>query len=213
MLRKQATGSPCLESELRDVYNKRAQIEYRIFDGRDANSLIEIFNRRCKYEDDFYYAFELDVNNCLVSFFWRDKQMLEDYIFFGDLVAFDTTYRTNKYDMICASFVGINHHAMNVMFGCEFFINERMESFVWLFNTFLKSVGWKHPVTVMTDQAFSMAAAIKIVVSLARHRLCCWHIIENSRKHIGALRISGGFTKIFNRVLMQCDIKDEFEEI
>jgi len=47
--------------------------------------------------------------------------MLEDYTLFGDLVVFDTTYRTNKYDMICAPFIGVNNYAMNVMFGCSFF--------------------------------------------------------------------------------------------
>ena len=61
------------------------------------------------------------MNNYLVSFFWRDKQMLEDCIFFGDFVVFDTTYRTNKNDMICTPFVWMNHHAMNFMFGCGFF--------------------------------------------------------------------------------------------
>ena len=63
VLKKQAMDSPCLGYELKDVYDKAAQIEHRRFDGRDANSLIEILNRRCKYEDDFYYTFELDVNN------------------------------------------------------------------------------------------------------------------------------------------------------
>jgi len=30
----------------------------KIFDGRDAHSLIEIFNRHLQYEDDFFSAFE-----------------------------------------------------------------------------------------------------------------------------------------------------------
>ena len=124
---------------------------------------------------------------------------------------FDTTYRTNKYDMICAPFVGMNHHSQNVMFGCGFLMNEMIESFVWLFKTFLKSMRGKHPITVMTDQAFFMASAIKSVFPLARHRLCCWHIIENSRKHIGRLRSCEGFTKIFNRVLLDCDTVEEFQ--
>ena len=71
----------------------------------------------------------------------------------------------------------------------------------------------KHPVTIITDQAFFMAAVIKMVFPLTHHRLCCWQIIENSRKHIGALRTNEGFTKMFSRVLMQCDTADEFEEI
>jgi len=82
----------------------------------------------------------------------------------------------------------MNHHAMNDMFGCRFFMNERIESYAWLFNTFFKTVGCKHSVTVMTDQAFSMVVVIKMVFLLARHRLCCSHIIEKLRKHIGSLR-------------------------
>jgi len=70
----------------------------------------------------------------------------------------------------------------------------------------------KHPFTIMTNQAFSMVVAIKVVFSLICQMLCCWHIIENSKKYIGALRTSEGFTKIFNRVLIHYDTKDEFEE-
>jgi len=69
VLKKQAGRSLCLGYGLRDMYNKLAECENRRFDGRDANSLIEIFNRRLKYEDDFFFAFELDANNSLVSFF------------------------------------------------------------------------------------------------------------------------------------------------
>jgi len=42
----------------------------------------------------------------------------------------------------------------------------------------------------MTNQAFSMTAVIKEVFPLARYKLYCGHIIENSRKNIGALRSS-----------------------
>ena len=158
---------------LRDVYNKLSQLKDRTFDGGNTHLLIEIFNRRLKYEDDFFSAFERNASNYLVSFFWRDKQMLDDYALFGDLVVFDTMYRMNKYDMICAPFVGMNHHSKNVMFGGGFFISEKIGSFVWLFQKFLKSMGGKHPITVMIDQAFYMTSAIKLVFPLARHRSYC----------------------------------------
>jgi len=66
------------------------------------------------------------MNNCVVSFLWRYKQILKDCTLVRDLMVFDTTYCTNKYDMICAPFVGMNHHAMNVVFGCRFLINEKI---------------------------------------------------------------------------------------
>jgi len=122
---KQAGGSHCLGYGLTDVYNKFARFQNRKFDGGDANSLIEIFNRRCKYEDDFHFATELDENNCVVSFCWRDKQFLEDHMLFGDLVVFDTKYRTNKYNMICAPFITMNH-PMNAIFCCGFFMNNKI---------------------------------------------------------------------------------------
>ncbi|RYR78227.1 hypothetical protein Ahy_A01g002960 isoform B [Arachis hypogaea] len=32
------------------------------------------------------------------------------YEYFGDVVSFDTTYNTNKYNLVFCSFVGVNHH-------------------------------------------------------------------------------------------------------
>ena len=43
-----------------------------------------------------------------------------DYLLFGDLLVFDMTYRTNRYEMIYAPFVCMNHHAKNVMVRCGF---------------------------------------------------------------------------------------------
>ena len=137
--------------------------------------------------------------------------MLDDYKLFGDLVVFDTTYRTNKYDIICAPFIGMNHHSKNGMFGCGFLLNEKIDSLIWLFHTFLKSMRHKHPITIMTNQVFSMAAAIQEVFPQTCHRLCYWHIIENSKKNIGELRLKEGFTKDFNKVLMHCDTEVEDE--
>ena len=63
---------------LQDIYNKLSQLKDRTFEGRDVHSLI--FNMCMKHEVDFFSAFELDANNCLVSFFfWHDKQMPNDY--------------------------------------------------------------------------------------------------------------------------------------
>ena len=63
---------------------------------------------------------------------------------------FHITFRANLYDMICAPFVYMNHHATNLMVGCGHIVNERIESFVSLFNSFLKSIDGVHLRTVMT---------------------------------------------------------------
>ncbi|XP_019174289.1 PREDICTED: protein FAR1-RELATED SEQUENCE 5-like [Ipomoea nil] len=171
-LKHQSGGSPLVGFTSRDAYNSLAFDTVKSLDGTDSNSLIEIFRRRQSNESDFFFDFEVDSDSRLCNFFWRDGQMRRDYELFGDLLVHDTTYRTNKYDMICGPFVGMNHHCMNVMFGCGFLKNERIESFVWLFKAFLRSMDGKCPQSIMTDQCAAMAAAISIVFPSSRHRLC-----------------------------------------
>ncbi|XP_021773309.1 protein FAR1-RELATED SEQUENCE 5-like, partial [Chenopodium quinoa] len=106
-----------------DAYNALSSEKAAQIEGCDGNQLIKYFAKRHVDETDFYYDFEQDDSGALVSFFWRDGRMMRDYHYFGDLLVFDTTYRTNKYGMICAPFVGMNHHVHhgnNVMFGMGF---------------------------------------------------------------------------------------------
>lgn len=141
-------------------------------DGEDAKSLIHIFRWRKESKHDFSFNFDVDSNSSLCCFFWRDGGMRSNYDVFGDFLMHDTTYHMNKYDMICGPFVGMDNHCRNIMFSCGFLKNEKIYSFVWLFNTFLKPMGGKYPVTVMTDQSDAMNAAIGVVFLKMRHQLC-----------------------------------------
>ena len=58
----------------------------------------------------FFYAIQVDQENRIINFFWRDGRSKINYNSFRDVLCFDTTYRTNKYNMICVPFVGVNHH-------------------------------------------------------------------------------------------------------
>ena len=126
---------------------------------------------------------------------------------------FDTTYRTNRYDMICAPFVVVNNHWNNTFFGCAFLCNETSGSFVWLFQTFLKAMGGKTPKTIFTDQAPAITFAIKEVFPGTCHRLCEWHIDRNAQKNIPQLYFKSGFRYCFNTLLWRCNLESEFELI
>ncbi|XP_019163092.1 PREDICTED: protein FAR1-RELATED SEQUENCE 7-like [Ipomoea nil] len=65
--------------------------------------------------------------------------------------------------------------------------------------------------TIMTDQCSAMAAGISMVFPTSRHRLCIWHIGENSKKHIKALRNHKDFLDMFNCVLKYTETEAEFE--
>lgn len=58
----------------------------------------------------FFYTIQVDQENRMTNFFFLlDGRSRIDYDMFGDVI-FDATYCTNKYNLICAPFVGVNHH-------------------------------------------------------------------------------------------------------
>jgi hypothetical protein len=83
---------------------------------------------------------------------------------------------TNKYRLPFATFVGITGHAQTCIFGCAFLHDETTETFKWVFETFLESMGGKHPRTIITDQDKAMKAAIQEVFTDTRHINCLFHI-------------------------------------
>ena len=108
--------------------------------------------------------------------------MIIDYAHFGDVVTFDTTFRTNKEYKPFGVFVGFNHFREMVIFGAALLYDETFESFRWLFNTFLHNK--KQPRTIFTDQDVAMGNAIRAVFTEAWHGLCTFHIMQNAIKHL-----------------------------
>jgi hypothetical protein len=79
---------------------------------------------------------------------------------------------TNKYEMLFALFVGVNHHVQSILFGVALISRENTETFVWLFKTWLKCMNSRSPNAIITDQDRAMKSAINIVFPNVRHRLC-----------------------------------------
>uniref|UniRef100_A0A803KXH2 SWIM-type domain-containing protein n=2 Tax=Chenopodium quinoa TaxID=63459 RepID=A0A803KXH2_CHEQI len=90
--------------------------------------------------------------------------------------------------------------------------NEKTDSFVWLLETFKKSMENRIPTSIFTDQDQAMATAIEQVLPDTRHRLCIWHLEQNAITRFGALKRDNEFKKIFNKCLKGCVTETEFEE-
>ena len=84
---------------------------------------------------------------------------------FGDVVSFDTTYLTNKYDMRFAPFVGVNHHGQSILLGCGLLSLEDTSTFTWLFQCLLWCMGNRAPDGIITDQCKAMKNAIASCIS------------------------------------------------
>jgi len=132
--------------------------------GGDAVSVIEQMEQEAEKDKNFYFKVMYNEEDSrLVALFWCDSIMRDDFKVFGDVVIFDTTYRTNKYNLICAPIVGINNHWRNVMFACAFIADEKIESFEWVLTNLKKAMLNKCPQTIFTDQDHAITKAIEKV--------------------------------------------------
>ncbi|XP_073049039.1 protein FAR1-RELATED SEQUENCE 5-like [Primulina eburnea] len=214
-MEKESHGVENLGFIRKDAYNYLNYVtkgHSRVENG-DAFELIQYFKTKSNDEDLFYWDVQMDENGRLSNFFFRDSRARIDYEYFGDVLSFDTTYRTNKYNLICALFVGINHHMDNVMFGLAFMSDETETSFQWLFKSFLESMGGKQPETIFTDQCQAMMNAIELVFPSSQHRLCQWHISKNAPSHLGHLNTNQAFKGMFMKCMQSCDSEEEFEGV
>ncbi|KAI3774729.1 hypothetical protein L1987_49290 [Smallanthus sonchifolius] len=149
----------------------------RIFIGdRDSQLVIDRLADRFENLPDFYYDFTVEKGR-LRSLFWADEISKLNYQAFGDVLAFDATYLTNKYNMIFVPFTGVDHYKRCVVFGVGLLYSETIDSYKWLLKYFLKDHG-KQSTLVLTDQDPSMRQAVLQVFTDSRHRLCMWHIMK-----------------------------------
>uniref|UniRef100_A0A251RS77 Putative MULE transposase domain, FHY3/FAR1 family n=1 Tax=Helianthus annuus TaxID=4232 RepID=A0A251RS77_HELAN len=116
---------------------------------RDAQLVIDRLKERSESLPDFYYEFVVEKGQ-LRSIFWADEISKINYEVFGDVLAFDATYHTNKYNMIFVPFTGVDNHKQCVTFGVGLLFNETTESYKWLFESFMMAHK-KQPKLVLTD--------------------------------------------------------------
>ena len=148
----------------------------------------------------------------LCRVFWADTTSRKNYVHFGDVISFDATYSTNQYDMKFAPFTGVNHHMCSIFFGAAFLADEKIESYIWLFQTFLRSMGGKAPSFIVTDEDASMRAAIDVVFPNTTHRLCMWHIMKKLPDKIDAnLLRDDEFRTMVNSCVWGSETIEEFE--
>lgn len=138
--------------------------------------------------------------------------MIVDYYHFGDVVCFNTTFKTNNEERPLALFVGTNHHKQSIVFGVALLFDETTTSFEWLFETFIKAMGDKKSKTFLIDQCVAMTNALSSVLPETYHRLCVWHMFQNAVERLHHIfRNNVNFISAFKSCVYDCDNAKEFE--
>ncbi|GAU41201.1 hypothetical protein TSUD_26260 [Trifolium subterraneum] len=203
---KQAGGLETVGFTKQDLKNYLRTKRMHSLKFGEVGALIKYFKHESE-NPPFFYDFQMDVDDQITNIFWADAQIINDYGYFGDVITFDTTYKTNKDYRPLGVFVGLNNHRQTIIFGAALLYDETIPSFEWLFETFLKAMGGEKPKTILTDQDAAMAKAISIVMPKTFHGLCTWHIRQNVLRHVNHLyKKSSQFSKDFEACI---DVHEE----
>jgi hypothetical protein len=76
----------------------------------------DIFAELKVSDPDFNYNVQVDAESRVTTLMWVSGRSRDQYKCFGDVVTFDTTFRTNLYDMPFGLFVGVNNHFQSIIF-------------------------------------------------------------------------------------------------
>nr|XP_025616944.1 protein FAR1-RELATED SEQUENCE 5-like [Arachis hypogaea] len=170
----------------KDLYNHIDRYRRSKVKNGDANAAINYLIGKSNNDPLFFRKYTFTSDERLEYIFWEDGQSIIDYHCFGDIVAFDSTYKKNKYNKPLVIFSGCNHHGQTVIFGSGLLSNETTETYKWLLETFVEAMGGKSPKAV-TDGDLAMRDAIKT------HRLCGWHLQRNACENIKNLNFLRDF--------------------
>ena len=165
----------------------------------------------CQFNKDFFFEINMDQDNRIRNVFWADARSRAACHDFGDVVSFDTTYLTNKYDMPFAPFVGVNHHGQSILLGCGLLSSENTTTFVWLFQCWLRCMSNKASQGIVTDQCQAMKNVISIVFPNTCHRWCLWHIMKKIPEKLSGYTEYYAIKKSMKVVAYECKHVAEFE--
>ena len=182
-----------------------------ILQPEDAQGLID-YLKKLQVEDlSLFYTFQVDAECHMTNFFWRDSRSKIDYYYFGDVLILDTTFKTDRYNMICAPFLGLNHHRRHVLFGCAFLLDESVESFTWLLGTFMEAMGRRQPKTIFTTDCLAISEAVEVTLPKSQHLLCKQLVCQNAKQHLSMYYGHPGFERDFYCCLFDYQSEGEFQ--
>ncbi|XP_062005976.1 protein FAR1-RELATED SEQUENCE 5-like [Rosa rugosa] len=209
----QAGGIQNIGCTQRDLYNygRTCREEKK---GHDGNLLYMHFQNEKEKDSSFVYTMESDEENKVTRCFWANSISRRAYNFYGDVVIFDTTYKTNRYGMIFALFTGVNNHRQTIIFACAFLNDETADSFVWLFKELLNAMPGNAPKNapkmIITDQDPAMTKAISEALPQTFHRYCSWHILNKFSEKLDAIKYRDYYQE-FHSCIWNSSRREEFD--
>lgn len=81
----------------------------------DVRKTLEVFGDIVNGDPGFTYKVLAEKDSKVKNLMWTNGSSRMQYRFFGDVVTFDTSYKTNLYDMPFGLLVGVNNHFQSII--------------------------------------------------------------------------------------------------
>ncbi|KAL5810472.1 hypothetical protein ACOSQ4_027040 [Xanthoceras sorbifolium] len=125
----------------------------------DADAIIDYMTAESEMDTKVFYKYDVNEDGMSGNLFWADSMSRNDYRNFGDVMSFDSTYKTNAYLRLLVIFVGVNHHNNTTVFGFRQLVDETVEMSSCILKTFLLAM--LYPILIVSDGDKAMRKAIK----------------------------------------------------
>ncbi|KAG6572224.1 putative protein FAR1-RELATED SEQUENCE 10, partial [Cucurbita argyrosperma subsp. sororia] len=140
--------------------------------------LLEICKAMAKRDTEFVFDYTRDENGKVENLSWAYGDPIHAYSVFGDVVSFDTSYRSLTYGLLLGVWFGMSNHGKAIIFGCVLLQEENSHSFSWALQKFVQFMRGKHPRTILTDIDSGLRDAISRELPNTKHVVCIWHILS-----------------------------------
>uniref|UniRef100_A0A0R0FP05 SWIM-type domain-containing protein n=1 Tax=Glycine max TaxID=3847 RepID=A0A0R0FP05_SOYBN len=158
----QCGGYDKVEFIRKDINNEEGRMRKQ--HTSDASGALKYLHDLRKKDPMMYVSYTADEGSRLQRLFWCDTESQLLYEVFGDVLAFDATYKKNKYLFPFVVFFGMNHHNQTIVFATTIVTDETEETYVWLLEQLLVAMKGKAPCSIITDGDLTMMNAITRVM-------------------------------------------------
>ncbi|KAI5565778.1 hypothetical protein BDE02_14G143000 [Populus trichocarpa] len=97
----------------------------------DTLELLEACKSVAERDPDFAYDYTTDENQKVENIAWLYGDSVRAYTLYGDVVTFDTTYRSITYGLLLGVWFGMDNHGKAILYGCVLLQDESSHSFTW----------------------------------------------------------------------------------
>ncbi|XP_074297904.1 uncharacterized protein LOC141628697 [Silene latifolia] len=178
---------------LKQIYNENARLSAKDRDGRNSVQYMLHLADESNYLSEYMVEEEEKV---LTHVWFAHPEGVEMLKAWPDFILIDSTYKTNKYDLILVQCVGVTPVVKSFLIGYALIKRESSDGYIWVLRR-LESLSGPDvkPTVFVIDHERGLISALPEVFRTSYHFLCLFHIYNAVEAKATILEKNGNFGK------------------